>query len=48
MARGAIYPGSFAVNAGDMMKRWTNGRFKSAPHRATAGGAASLCHSVLP
>jgi len=27
-------PGSFAMNAGDMMKRWTNGRFKSTPHRA--------------
>jgi isopenicillin N synthase-like dioxygenase len=26
--------GSYAVNAGDMMKRWTNGRFKSTPHRA--------------
>ena len=27
-------PESYAVNAGDMMSRWTNGRFKSTPHRA--------------
>jgi isopenicillin N synthase-like dioxygenase len=27
-------PGSFAVNSGDMMRRWTNDRFKSTPHRA--------------
>ena len=27
-------PGSYAVNTGDMMYRWTNGRFKSTPHRA--------------
>jgi len=26
--------GSYAVNTGDMMYRWTNGRFKSTPHRA--------------
>ena len=25
---------SYAVNTGDMMVRWTNGRFKSTPHRA--------------
>jgi isopenicillin N synthase-like dioxygenase len=27
-------PGSFAVNSGDIMRRWSNGRFKSTPHRA--------------
>lgn len=27
-------PGSFAVNAGDTLHRWTNGRFLSTPHRA--------------
>ena len=27
-------PGSFAVNAGDMLHRWSNGRFLSTPHRA--------------
>ena len=27
-------PGSYAVNSGDMMRRWTNGRVKSTPHRA--------------
>jgi isopenicillin N synthase-like dioxygenase len=27
-------PGSYAVNSGDMMRRWTNGRLKSTPHRA--------------
>lgn len=27
-------PGSFAVNAGDIMARWSNGHFKSTPHRA--------------
>jgi isopenicillin N synthase-like dioxygenase len=26
--------GSMAVNAGDTLHRWTNGRFKSTPHRA--------------
>jgi len=27
-------PGSYAVNAGDTLRRWSNGRFLSTPHRA--------------
>lgn len=27
-------PGSIAVNSGDTLRRWSNGRFKSTPHRA--------------
>jgi isopenicillin N synthase-like dioxygenase len=27
-------PDSYAVDSGDMLTRWTNGRFKSTPHRA--------------
>jgi isopenicillin N synthase-like dioxygenase len=27
-------PNSYAVNSGDMLHRWTNGRIKSTPHRA--------------
>lgn len=27
-------PGSFAVNSGDTLRRWTNARFRSTPHRA--------------
>jgi isopenicillin N synthase-like dioxygenase len=32
-------PDSYAVNSGDMMYRWTNGRFKSTPHRALPPGS---------
>lgn len=29
-----LVPGSFAVNSGDTLRRWSNARFKSTPHRA--------------
>ena len=28
-----LWPGSFLVNSGDMLTRWSNGRFLSTPHR---------------
>lgn len=30
----AVVPGTFVVNTGDTLNRWTNGRFLSTPHRA--------------
>ncbi|HEY4042613.1 MAG TPA: 2OG-Fe(II) oxygenase family protein [Rhodopila sp.] len=36
-----VVPNSFVVNIGDVLHRWSNGRFLSTPHRAfnTSGGA---------
>ena len=31
-------PGSFLVNSGDTLKRWTNDRFRSTEHRARTRG----------
>ena len=28
-----VIPGSFTVNSGDMLHRWSNHRFRSTPHR---------------
>ena len=30
---GAAIAGSFVLNLGDLMPRWSNGRFRSTPHR---------------
>jgi isopenicillin N synthase-like dioxygenase len=39
-------PGSFVVNAGDMMPRWTNDRWRSAPHRVLSRRAGQRRYSI--
>ena len=41
-------PGSFLVNGGDLLRRWTNERFLATPHRViNRSGPGTLCHPVL-
>ena len=44
-----VVPGTFLVNSGDMLRRWTNHRFLSTPHRVVNRNAwpGSLRHPVL-
>ena len=38
-----VLPGTFLVNTGDMLHRWTNGRFMATPHRViNASGGERL------
>ena len=41
-------PGSFLVNSGDMLRRWSNHRFLSTPHRAVASAPHRDRYAIPP
>ncbi len=40
-------PGTLVINAGDLLARWTNGRFRSTPHRVVNASARERLSLVL-
>ncbi len=41
-----VAPDSFVVNTGDLLERWSNGRFRSTPHRASNRERSAARYSI--
>src|SRR3546814_4738718 len=39
-------PGAFLVNAGQILKRWTNNRFRATPHRVISPKSGEARYSI--